>query len=44
MTLSINEWATPLLDELRKFYCGEDFLFVYNNASGELGAAFLKNI
>ena len=27
------------MDELRKFYCSEDFLFVSNNASGEFGVA-----
>ena len=39
MTLSINKWAASFLDELRKFYCSEDFLFVSNNASGEFGVA-----
>ena len=39
MTASINEWAAPFLDGLRKFYYSEDFLLVYDNASGEFGVA-----
>ena len=39
MTASINEWVAPFLDKLRKFYCSEDFLLVYNNASGVFGVA-----
>ena len=39
MTASINEWAAPFLDGSRKFYYSEDFLLVYDNASGEFGVA-----
>ena len=39
MTASINEWTALFLDELRKFCCSEDFLLVYNNASGDFGVA-----
>ena len=37
MTPSINEWAAPFLDDLRKYCSCKDFILVYDNVSGKFG-------
>ena len=39
MTFSINEWAAPFLDDLRKYHSCKDFILVYDNVYGMFGVA-----